>query len=321
MSVVFSPLDLIGDTPLVELPGLSGNPEARIYGKLEWFNPCGSVKDRPARQMILDALADGRLKPGMRVIEATSGNTGTALAFVCKVLGIPLTLVVPRITTRRKREDMERFGAEVVEVEGETTEFALALTYEMVDREPDRYFHTDQFTNPSNARAHELTTGPEILRDCPDVTDVVASEASFGTAGGIGSFFAGRGGGVRVHSVVARPGDSYIAGMRQEDRDVARRGRPLRDQLDFVLARRWIADGVRAVDSIQRAMALGYHLGPSAALVLDVALRIAREIGQGSIVCVFADGGSKYPCNPLYEPARVRDLSVDELRRVAFTSV
>ena len=212
-------------------------------------------------------------------------------------------------------------GAEVLEVEGDTTEYALDLTYEMIDREPDRYFHTDQFTNPSNARSHELTTGPEILRDCPEVTDIVASEASFGTAGGIGSFFAHQGNGVRVHAVVARPGDSYIAGMRQEDRSMARRGLPLREQLDWVLASRRRTDGVRAVESIQRALALGYHLGTSAALVLDVALQLTREIDGGVIVCVFADGGSKYPGSPLYEPDRAWRLSANELKQEAFRSL
>src|SRR6185436_7798255 len=88
--VIRSALDLIGDTPLVELPGLAESPEVKIYGKLEWFNPCGSVKDRPARQMVVDAIADGRLRPGMKVLEATSGNTGTGLAFVSRVLGFPV---------------------------------------------------------------------------------------------------------------------------------------------------------------------------------------------------------------------------------------
>jgi cysteine synthase B len=317
---VHSPLDLIGDTPLAELMGLTPNPEVRIYGKLEWFNPCGSSKDRPARQMILDALAGGRLRRGMRVIEATSGNTGTALAFVCQVLGFPLTLVVPRITSARKLEDMRRFGAEVLEVEGDTTELALERTYEMVDREPDRYFHTDQFTNPSNARAHELTTGPEILRDCPEVTDVVASEASFGTIGGIGSFFVRQKPEVRIHAVVALPG-SHIPGMRPMDRAAACRGPALRDQLGSVLTSRRIADGADAVNAIQRGLALGYHLGGTAALVLDTALGIAREIGRGSIVCVFADSGSKYAGNPLYDFARAKAMSVDELRHQAFTSM
>jgi cysteine synthase len=312
---VRSALDLIGNTPLVELPGALENRRVRIYGKLEWYNPCGSIKDRPARQMIEDAISSRALRPGMRVIEATSGNTGTGLAFVCKVLGFPLTIVSPKIATQRKREDMERFGAEIIDVEGDTTETALAHTYELVEQHPEIYFHTDQFTNTSNSRAHELTTGPEILADCPEVTDIVASVGSFGTISGIGTYFQKKGIPMRMHAVRAHPGDAFIAGMKEGDKHV-----PLMEKFADLDVEWRMARGRSAVSQIQRALALGYHIGPSAALVLHAALQIGAEMDRGHIVCVFADGGGKYPGNPLYDPQRAAAMSDAELNRKVFCS-
>jgi cysteine synthase len=314
--IVASALDLIGHTPLVELRGLADNPKVRIYGKLEWYNPCGSVKDRPARQMIIDAIESGTLKPGMRVIEATSGNTGTGLAFVCRVMNIPLTLLIPKITSARKREDMLRLGAELIDVSGDTTESALEQAYAMVERKPDFYYHTDQFTNVSNARAHELATGPEILHACSDVTDIVASVGSFGTIAGIGSFFEKSGRPIRLHPVRAHPGDSYIAGMKEEAKAV-----PLIERFSSLDVRWRMVRGRHAITSIQKALSLGYCLGPSAALVLHVALQISQEIEEGHIVCVFADSGAKYPGNPLYEPKRVEQLCDLDLNRLVFCSL
>lgn len=314
--VIRSALDLIGGTPLVELPGLTERPEVRVYGKLEWYNPCGSIKDRPARQMILDGLDRGALRSGMRVIEATSGNTGTGLAFVCKVLAFPLTLVIPKITTSRKREDMARFGAELIDVVGDTTETALALTYKMAKQNPDLYFHTDQFTSLSNSRAHELTTGPEILAACPDVTDVVASVGSFGTISGIGTFFQQKGLPVRMHAIRAHPGDAFIAGMKEDNKHV-----PLLDRFASLKVHWRIVRGREAIAPLRRALDLGYHLGPSAALVLHAALEIACRIERGHIVCVFADSGAKYPGNPLYDPERAARMTDLELNRTIFCSL
>jgi cysteine synthase len=314
--VIRSALDLIGDTPLVELPGLAESPEVKIYGKLEWFNPCGSVKDRPARQMVVDAIADGRLRPGMKVLEATSGNTGTGLAFVCRVLGFPLVVVIPRITSARKREDMRRFGAELIEVDGDTTAVALQVSYGMLAERPDLYFHTDQFTNPSNARAHELTTGPEILEACPEVTDVVASVGSFGTVAGIGTFFQKAGLPVRMHAIRAHPGDAYIAGMRESTQAI-----PLRERFASLAVQLKLVRGRYAIESLQRALQLGYHLGPSAALVLHSALQIAHGMEHGHVVCVFADNGAKYPGNPLYDPARAAQMNDVELSRTVFDAI
>jgi len=307
-----SALDLIGNTPLVELSGLCENPRVHLYAKLEWYNPGGSVKDRPAKQMLLDALASETLRPGMRVLEATSGNTGTALAFVCAILGFPVTLVIPEVTSTRKRQDMERFGATLHVVPGETTEHALEIAYGMLASEPERYFLSDQYTNPSNPKAHYLGTGPEILRQCTEVTHVVAAQGSFGTLGGVGRYLKEVRPDTHICAVVAQPGTRTLFGMKEEGHTM-----PLVD--DAVLSTRLLVSGYDAHDGIQAGLRFGFQLGPSAGGVLAAALRIARRLREGHLVCVFADGGNKYPESVLYRPDAKMRVSQAEADQDAFT--
>lgn len=307
-----SALDLIGNTPLAELPGLGPNPAVRIFAKLEWFNPGGSVKDRPARQMVLDALESGALRSGMTVLEATSGNTGTAMAYVCRVLGFPVRLVIPEATSTPKRIDMARFGAELVLVPGHTTDQALEIAYRMREAEPDRLFMPDQYTSPSNPRAHYLTTGPEILRQCPSVTHVVAAQGSFGTLGGIARRMAESRPEVEVHAVVSRPGSRSLFGIKE-----AQQVMPLVD--NTVLSGRIMVGGSESVDGIEAALAFGYQLGPSAGAVLAGALRLAARLKAANIVCVFADSGSKYPDCPLYLKNWRESVSDDQVDHESFT--
>lgn len=307
-----SALDLVGNTPLVELPGLCENPWVHVYAKLEWYNPGGSVKDRPAKQMVIDALDSGALRPGMRVLEATSGNTGTALSFVCAILGFPVTLVIPEVTSTRKRQDMERFGAEVKIVPGETTEHALEVAYNMVAAEPGRYFLSDQYTNQSNPKAHYLTTGPEIVRQCPEVTHVVAAQGSFGTLGGVGRYLKEVSPCTRLCAVVAQPGTRTLFGMKEEQHTM-----PLVD--DSLLSNRLLVSGYDAHDGIRLGVRFGFQLGPSAGGVLVAALRIARRLQEGRLVCVFADGGNKYPDSVLYQSDAKMLLPAEDADQEAFT--
>lgn len=305
-----SVLDLIGNTPVMELTGLREN--VRIVAKLEWFNPGGSVKDRPAKQMILDALERGALRPGASIIEATSGNTGTALAFIGAALKIPVTLVIPEVTSARKRQDMLRLGAKLIVVPGDTTEGALEATYRTVEKEPGRYYHTDQYTNPSNLKAHYLTTGPEIARQVPDVTHIIAAQGSFGTLGGTAQFFKEKRSGVRFISVVARPGTTTLFGMKEVDHVM-----PLVD--DSLLNGRMLMSGYDAADGIRLGLGFGLQLGPSAGAVLAAALKLSRSIRSGTICCILADGGNKYAESPLYDMEARQTLTEDEADREAFT--
>jgi [CysO sulfur-carrier protein]-thiocarboxylate-dependent cysteine synthase len=309
---VRSILHLIGNTPLVDLSCLSQNEGVRLWAKLESFNPCGSVKDRPARQMLLDGISENLLRPGMTILEATSGNTGTALACIGRLLGYSVELVVPEVTSATKLIDISRFGAHIRIVPGHTTEHALEVAYELSRREPERYFLTDQYTNSSNPKAHYLTTGPEIVRDCPQVTHFVAAQGSFGTLGGVSRYFREQGVPAKVFAVVARPGTTTVFGMKQVN-DVA----PLVD--DSVLSGRFIIDAEKAMQGIQAAIALGYHVGPSSGAVLAAAIRLSSRVTPGNeIVCLLADGGIKYPGSKLYDlvPSVIPGTDMDHL---AFT--
>jgi cysteine synthase len=307
-----SAIDLVGRTPLVDLSLLSPNPKVRVLAKLEWFNPGGSVKDRAARQMVLDAIERGDLRPGMRVLEATSGNTGTALAFVARVLGFGLTLFIPQVTSARKREDMLRFGAELRVVEGETTERALDEAYALAAAEPELYYHTDQYTNRSNLRAHYLTTSVEILEHCPEITHFVAAQGSFGTLGGTGQRLREERPDVQIHAVVAKPGTTTLFGMKEEDRVM-----PLVD--DSILSGRMLVSGHDAHDGIQAGFAAGFLLGPSAGGVMASMLRLARKLDSGTIVGVFADGGQKYPGCELYAANARSYLTAEQADAEAFS--
>jgi cysteine synthase B len=154
-------LDLVGNTPLVELKRINPNPNVRIFGKLEGNNPGGSVKDRAAYSMIKGALDRGEIKPGMKLVEATSGNTGIALAMIARLFDLEIELIMPQSSTRERVLTMEAFGAKVVLTE--TMESARDLSEEKAAE--DSYFMLNQFANPDNWRAHYKTTGPEIWKD------------------------------------------------------------------------------------------------------------------------------------------------------------
>jgi cysteine synthase len=215
--------------------------------------------------------------------------------------------VIPEATSSQKRNDMRRYGAELVVVPGDTTELALEEAYRLRDAGGGTLFMTDQYTNRANLRAHYLTTGPEILAQCPDVTHVVAAQGSFGTLGGISLRMREERPDVEIHAVVARPGAKTLFGIKE-----AHQVMPLVD--DSLLAGRTMVGGSEAAGGIEAAMRFGYQLGPSSGAVLAAALRLARRIERGSIVCIFADSGNKYPECPLYvreEWSRMKDDEVD----------
>jgi len=167
-------LDAIGHTPLVELAALSPSPDVRLYAKLEGANPTGSVKDRIARQMIVEAEAEGRLRPGGTILEPTSGNTGIGLAMIARLRGYRFVAVMPDNVTRERRQVLELYGAEIVESPGaEGSNGAVRLAQRMAAEHPE-YVLLYQYGNPANPRAHYETTGPEVLSDLPEVDVFVA---------------------------------------------------------------------------------------------------------------------------------------------------
>lgn len=175
----------IGNTPMFETKRLTKNLDGNLTLKLEGFNPSGSLKDRPAMFMVVDALTTGKLGDGMSVLEASSGNMASALSFVCKRLGVKTTFVLGNTITREKRAFMDLLGSEILLYDGNTWESAK-YAKKIADENPDAYYFSDQFRNPANIAAHYLTTGPEILRAMPEADVFVCSMGSAGSLCGIG---------------------------------------------------------------------------------------------------------------------------------------
>lgn len=179
-------LDAIGNTPLVRLrrlPELRDASDVKVYAKLELANPGGSVKDRAARQMILDALADGRFGKGRTLVDSTSGNTGVAYAMIGAALGLSIELVMPRNVTEPRKRVARAYGAKLTFSDPmEGSDGAIAYVRALVARDPDRYFYPDQYSNPSNPRAHYLGTGKELVDDLGrELTHFVAGLGTSGT--------------------------------------------------------------------------------------------------------------------------------------------
>src|SRR3954465_1348058 len=190
MALYDSVLDLIGNTPMVDVSALSPNPRARIVAKLEGQNPGGSVKDRAAKWMIDEAEKEGLLTPGSGqvVLESSSGNTGIALAMICRVKGYTLKIVLPENVSIERRQLLEVWGAEIIASPGsEGSNGAMRRAQRLAADHPE-WFFPYQYGNPANPRAHYEGTGPEIWRDCPEVTHFVAGLGTAGTLMGTGRF-------------------------------------------------------------------------------------------------------------------------------------
>jgi cysteine synthase B len=181
-------LQAVGDTPLVGLPNLAPAADVRLWAKLEDRNPTGSIKDRPALAMIERAEAEGRLTPGCTILEPTSGNTGISLAMAAKLKGYRIICVMPENTSIERRQLLEMYGAEIISspAAGGSNQ-AVAMAKELSAANPD-WVMLYQYGNPANADAHYRTTGPEILRDCPEITHFVAGLGTTGTLVGTGRY-------------------------------------------------------------------------------------------------------------------------------------
>jgi len=282
-------LDAIGHTPLVEIPRMSPNPAVRIFAKLEMMNPTGSVKDRVARALIADLEASGRLRPDSIILEPTSGNTGIALAMIGRRKGYRVALVMPANVTQERRQLAALFGAEVIDSPGQLgSNGAIALAKHLVAKDP-RFVMPYQYGNPANPLAHETTTGPEILADCPEIDTFVAGLGTGGTLMGVARFFRGAKPGVRIVAAEPLPGEN-VQGLRSlDDGFVPEILDP--DLLDakYLVSNR---DAIAALrDLVDRE---GIFAGPSCGAVLVAAAREARKMGSGTIVALLPDGGWKY---------------------------
>jgi cysteine synthase B len=288
-----SVLDLIGNTPLVDVSRLSPNPNVRIIAKLENQNPFGSVKDRIAKAMVEDAEKHGRLMPGQTIVEPSSGNTGIALAAIAQIKGYPIKILMPTSVSIERRQMLDIFGAEVILTPGEEgSNGAVARAIEMAKQNPDWCF-LYQYANDANARAHYEGTGPEILRDCPEITHFVAGLGTSGTLMGTGRFLKENKPGVKIVAVEPPLGES-VEGLRNLDEGYVP---PLFDNWHGfdILDRKRV---VRPRESIEWTRRLvrecGIFSGISAGAALAGAAKVASEIEEGTIVFIVCDGGWKY---------------------------
>jgi len=288
-TVASSLLDLVGNTPLVELPRLSPKPSVRLYAKLEGQNPTGSIKDRVAKAMIEAAEASGELEPGRELLEPTSGNTGIALALIAKLKGYPLTCVLPENATEERRRLLRLFGATIVDSPGDLgSNGAVRLALELAERDP-RYFMPFQYANEANPRAHYEGTGAEIAEALDRVDVLVAGLGTGGTLMGCGERLRESFPDVVVAAAEPLPGDPVMGLRSLEDGYVP----PILDvsKLDrkLLVSNDEAAVGVRAL--LETA---GVFAGLSSGAVVHVARRLAAELDEGVVVCVLADGGWKY---------------------------
>ena len=278
----------IGETPLIDVSGLSPNPDVRILAKMESHNPTGSIKDRTAKSLIDDAEARGVLKPGDTIMEPTSGNTGISLAMIARVRGYKLIAVMPDNVTEERRRRVEIYGAEIVESPGETgsngsVEMARQLS---VEQGIPMLF---QYGNPANPRAHYEGTAAEIIRDCPEIDVFVAGLGTGGTLMGCSRRFKEHRADIQIIACEPLQGDP-VSGLRSLDDgfippilDLSRLDRKLLvENMDAILMTRRLASEH------------GIFAGVSSGAVFHTCARVASTMESGTIVGIVCDGGWKY---------------------------
>jgi cysteine synthase len=288
-TVPASLLDLVGSTPLIELPRLSPKPSVHLFAKLEGQNPSGSIKDRVAKAMLDAAEAAGELEPGRKLLEPTSGNTGIALALAARLRGYRLTCVVPANVTAERRRLLELYGAEIVDSPGEEgSNGAVRLALSLAESDPS-YFMPFQYANDANPRAHYEGTGAEIADALERVDLFVAGLGTGGTLMGAGERLRESFPDVVVAAAEPLPGDEVMGLRSLEDGYVP----PILDVAK--LDRKLLVTNAEAVAGLRllldREGVLG---GVSSGAVIHAALRLADELEAGVVVCVLADGGWKY---------------------------
>ncbi len=294
-------MESVGHTPLIGLPNLSPSPSVRLWAKLEDRNPTGSSKDRCALYMVRAAAVSGTLRPGATILEASSGNTGIALAMIARRLGYRMLCVMPANTTPERLAMLRAYGADVrfSPAEGGSNE-AVAMARDLACHHPDLVL-LNQYANQANALAHYETTGPELLADLPEITHLIAGLGTTGTLVGAGRFLREKVPGVRVVAAEPASGDR-MCGLRNLSEGFV----PELYDEGFVDERRLVTSS-QAGDAVRLMMCdEGMFVGISAGAVVHVARQVAAEMVErgerADIALVVADGGWKYLSTGAYEP-------------------
>jgi cysteine synthase len=292
-------LDLIGNTPMIDISALSPNPAARLFIKLEGQNPGGSVKDRVALSLIEEAERAGVLVPGKPdqvLMEPTSGNTGIGLAMVCKVKGYALKVVMPTNVSVERRQLLELWGAEIIESPGSEGSNGAVRKARILAEEHPEWVFLYQYANPANPKAHYEGTGPEILRDCPGITHFVAGLGTSGTLLGVGRFLREKLGEAVQIWAVEPPAGEMVDGLRNLDDGYIP---PIFEDLGGaeLLDRKTVVRPRESIEWTRRLTEVGIFAGISSGAALAGAVKCANSLPEGeeaSIVVVSADGGWKY---------------------------
>ena len=285
-------IDLIGNTPMVEIKGFHDNPKVKIYAKLEGNNPGGSVKDRAALNMIRSAMERGEINKDSKLIEATSGNTGIALAMIASMYGLEIELVMPSTSTRERTLTMEAFGGKVTLLDN----MEVSRDYAEEKAASGEYFILNQFSNPDNYEAHVKTTGPEIWRDTEGkITHFVSAMGTTGTIMGCSIYLKGQNPEVQI--VGCQPTEeSSIPGIRRWPEEY------LPKIFDPSRVDRII--DIDQKDATKRARELarkeGVFAGMSSGGAFQAALTVANEIEEGIIVFIVCDRGDRYLSSDLF---------------------
>jgi cysteine synthase len=287
-----SVLDLIGNTPMVDVSVLSPNPRVAIVAKLEGANPGGSVKDRAAKAMIEEAEKEGALRPGQQILESSSGNTGIALAMIARVKGYPLKIVLPENVSVERRQLLESWGADIIGSPGsEGSNGAMRRAQALAAEHPEWWF-TYQYANPANVKAHYEGTGPEIWRDCPEITHFVAGLGTAGTLMGVARFLKERNPAIQVWAVQP-PAGEMVDGLKNLDEGFVPPIFTDNNGYDL-LDRNRIVGPRESIEWTRKLIDAGIFAGISSGAIMAAAVKCAAEIDEGVIVTVVCDGGWKY---------------------------
>lgn len=286
-------LESVGNTPLLELKKISAEvAPVRIFGKAEWCNPGGSVKDRPALNMILDGIQSGKLTRDKVILDATSGNTGIAYAMIGAALGYKVKLCVPKNMGRIRQRILTGYGAELVFTDPtKGSDGAIEGAIEMYEQDPERYFYPDQYGNDANWQAHYNTTGPEILRQTNgEITHFIACLGTSGSFMGTGRRLREAKPDVKLISLQPDSPMHGLEGLKHMDTSIVPR---IYDagQAD---ENRWVRTEDAQAMCLRMAREEGLLVGMSAGAAVVGALEVARELNEGTIVTILCDSGHKY---------------------------
>jgi S-sulfo-L-cysteine synthase (O-acetyl-L-serine-dependent) len=284
----------VGNTPLLQIRNLSAglSPDVRVFAKAEWFNPAGSIKDRTAVNIIRTAIAEGKLTPGKRLLDSTSGNMGIAYATYGIALGIPVTLCLPANASPERIIILRALGAELVLTDASTgSDGAILEARRLAAENPDLYWYANQYDNPANWQAHYVTTGPEILAQTDGaITHLVVGLGTSGTMMGTGRYLREKLPDVKIVAVQPDAAFHGLEGLKHMVSAI----QPAIYEPSF--ADRTIEIRTEAAHDMVRAMGRqeGLFVGISSGAAMAAALQVARELKEGTVVTVLPDAGYKY---------------------------